>query len=190
MLRIIGGRHGGRRIATPAGDLVRPTSDRVREALFSILESKHPLDGARVLDGCAGSGALGLEALSRGAVHATFFDTNRRALKAVGDNIAALGEDAATDIRQADVTNPPRATDACSIVFLDAPYRTDIAGRALPALAAAGWLAEGALIVVEAERGAGLALADGFSETDRRPYGSTELHFLEYLSPPPLRGRI
>ncbi len=182
MLRIVGGKHGGRRIAAPAGDFARPTGERVREALFSILDSKRLLDGARVLDGCAGSGALGLEALSRGAAHATFFDTNRRALKVVGDNIATLREEASTDIHQADVTDPPKADGAgvCSVVFLDAPYRTDVAERALPALAAAGWLADGALIVVETERGAELAFIVGFNEIDCRPYGSTELHFLVY----------
>ncbi len=181
MLRIVGGKHGGRRIAAPAGDFTRPTSERVREALFSILDSKRVLDSARVLDACAGSGALGLEALSRGAAHVTFFDTSRRALKVVGDNIATLGVTAATEIRQADVTEPPKAdaADVCSLVFVDAPYRSDIAERALPALAAAGWLADGALIVVETERGADLALPEGFSEADRRHYGSTELIFLE-----------
>ena len=182
MLRIIGGKHGGLRIATPAGDFIRPTSDRVREALFSILDSKHALVGVRVLDGCAGTGALGLEALSRGAAHVTFFDTNRRALNIVNDNIAALDEAAATRVRQADVTTPPMAVadDACSLVFLDAPYRTDIAERALLSLATAGWLGKNARVVVEAARDAGLALPEGFSETDRRTYGSTGLHFLDY----------
>lgn len=182
MLRIIGGKHRGRRIATPEGDAVRPTSDRVREALFSILQSKRDITGAHVLDGCAGSGALGLEALSRGAAHATFFDTNRLALKTVNENIATLGEEAATDVRQADVTNPPRAgeTDACSLIFLDAPYRTDIASRALTALAEAGWIAEQGSIVVETESAATLELPDSIRETDLRPYGSTKLHFLEF----------
>ncbi len=182
MLRIVGGRHGGRRIAAPAGDFARPTAERVREALFSILDSKSVLAGARVLDACAGSGALGLEALSRGAAHITFFDTSRRALKIVRENVATLGEASATDLRQADATNPPQAgtADACSVVFIDAPYRSDIAERALPALAAAGWLADGALIVVETEKDADLAIPIGFSATDRRSYGSTELHFVEY----------
>ena len=196
MLRIIGGKHGGRRIAAPAGDFARPTSDRVREALFSILESKRELDGALVLDACAGSGALGLEALSRGAAHATFFDTSRRALRVVEDNITTLGETASTDVRQADVTIPPKAgaADACSIVFLDAPYRAEIAAHALPALATADWLADRALIIVETARSADLPAPSGFDETDHRAYGSTELHFLEYSSPPPIgahgRGRI
>jgi 16S rRNA (guanine966-N2)-methyltransferase len=180
MLRVIGGKHGGRRIATPPGDSTRPTSDRVREALFSILEAKRPFAGARVLDACAGSGALGLEALSRGAAHATFFDTDRRALKVIGENIATLAEEPSADIRPTDATNPPQATDACSLVFVDAPYRTDIASQALPALAAAGWIAPEAIIVVETERGAELTLPNGFSATDSRAYGSTELHFLEY----------
>jgi len=180
MLRIVGGKHGGRRIAAPAGDFARPTAERVREALFSILDSKGVLAGARVLDGCAGSGALGLEALSRGAAHATFFDTSRRAVKVTADNIATLAEDAATEVRQADVAHAPPAAGACTLIFLDAPYRSGIAERALPALAAAGWLAGGALIVVETERGAALALPDGFSVTERRAYGDTELHFIEY----------
>jgi 16S rRNA (guanine966-N2)-methyltransferase len=182
MLRIIAGRHHGRRIATPTGDTTRPTSDRVREALFNILESKVEIGGAHVLDGCAGSGALGLEALSRGAAYATFFDTDRRALKVIGENIATLNEEKSTDVRNADVTSPPKAIAdrACSIVFLDAPYRTDTPARALPALAAAGWLADAALIVVETERGAALPLPGNFNETDRRAYGSTELHFIEY----------
>ena len=184
MLRIVGGRHGGRRIAAPVGDFARPTSERVREALFSILESKRLLDGARVLDTCAGSGALGLEALSRGAAHITFFDTSRRALKVVAKNIAALGETASTDLHQADVTNPPQAgtAKACSVVFLDAPYRTGIAAQALPALTAAGWLDDQALVIVETERGADLTLPSNFREIDRRSYGSTELLFLEYSS--------
>ncbi|NKB48213.1 MAG: 16S rRNA (guanine(966)-N(2))-methyltransferase RsmD [Alphaproteobacteria bacterium] len=181
-MRIIGGKHRGRRITTLPGDATRPTSDRVREALFGILESKYRIDGARVLDGCAGSGALGLEALSRGAAHVTFFDTDRRALQIVTENIATLDVASATDARSLDVTKPPNASqsEACSIVFLDAPYRTDIAERALPALAAAGWFAVNALIVVETERAAELPLPEGFSENDCRRYGSTELHFVEY----------
>ena len=182
MLRIIAGKHGGRRIAAPAGDFARPTSDRVRESLFSVLQSKGALDGARVLDACAGSGALGLEALSRGAAHATFFDISRRALKIVRENAELLGEQAAVNLRQADATNPPEATSssACDLVFVDAPYRSDIAEKALPALSAAGWIAESAVIVVETARGAVLPLPDGFTETDRRHYGSTELHLINY----------
>ena len=180
MLRIIAGKHGGRRIATPAGDFARPTSERVREALFSILESRRALADARVLDACAGSGALGLEALSRGAAHVTFFDTSRRALKVIADNIATLAEESATDVRQVDVTNPPQAVAACTLVFLDAPYRSDVAERALPALLAAGWLADGALVVVESERGAELTLPAGFRDAVCRAYGSTELLFVEF----------
>ena len=98
------------------------------------------------------------------------------------DNITTLDEAAATRVRPADVTNPPMAgaDDACSLIFLDAPYRTNIAARALTALGNAGWLGNGALVVVETERGADLALPEGLSETDHRAYGSTELHFLEY----------
>jgi 16S rRNA (guanine966-N2)-methyltransferase len=180
MLRLISGRHGGRRIAAPAGDFARPTTERVREALFSSLESRGVIAGARVLDGCAGSGALGLEALSRGAAHVTFFDSSRRAVNIVTENIAVLKEEAACKVIQADVTNPPKATSACSLVFLDAPYHSDIASCALPALQDAGWLANGALIVIENERGGDLVLPKGFSETSGRHYGATELHFVVF----------
>jgi len=180
MLRIVGGKHRGRRIAAPTGDFARPTTDRVREALFSILTSKDVLADARVLDACAGSGALGLEALSRGAAHVTFFDTSRRALGVISDNIAALGEQATTEVRQADATKPPHAPAPCSLILIDAPYRSDIAERALPALAAAGWFATEALIVIETARDGAPALPIGFHETDRRSYGATQLLFVEY----------
>lgn len=183
-LRIIGGRHRGRRIEAPA-EVARPTSDRVREALFNIL--MHPgdddpdLQEARVLDACAGSGAFGLECLSRGAAHATFFDVSRRANETVKRNASLLGE-RGVDIRLADATRPPRAAPgrACSIVFLDPPYDSDVPDKALSGLARSGWLAPGALVVVERGERADPPQADGFTLEERRDYGSTVLYFLRY----------
>lgn len=180
MLRIVGGAHRGRRIAAPAGDFARPTAERVRESLFSILTSRGALDEARVLDACAGSGALGLEALSRGAAHATFFDTSRRALRIVEQNAESLSESARIDVRQTDATRPPPATAPCSLVFIDAPYASDTGERALPALAARGWLTADALIVVETAKRKDFKVPEGFAVEDSRDYGATRLMLLRY----------
>jgi 16S rRNA (guanine966-N2)-methyltransferase len=169
-VRIVAGRHGGRRIAAPRGAATRPTSDRVREALFSILGD---VDGARVLDLFAGSGALGLEALSRGATHATFVDSAARAARAIADNIAALGVQA--EVRRQDVRAFLRDARAAGrqydLVFLDPPYRRAAAlaaelSQALPAV-----LAPGARVVGESDRRAPLDLALAL-ELERR-YGDT-----------------
>lgn len=183
-LRIIGGRHRGRRIEAPA-DVARPTSDRVREALFNILmhpgEDDPDLEDARVLDACAGSGAFGLECLSRGAAHATFFDTSRRASETVKRNAGLLGE-RNVDIRLADATRPPRAAPgrACTIAFLDPPYDSDVPDKALPALVKSGWLAPGALVVIERSERADPPEAEDFTLEDRRDYGSTVLYFVRF----------
>lgn len=155
-LRIIGGVWRGRSLAAPAGQATRPTAERVRQALFDMLAHapwSPGLDGRIVLDAFAGSGALALEALSRGAAHATLFDIDRAALATLRANIAAL-PDAATRITllPADATRPPRAVRACDLVFLDPPYAAGLIPSALTALAAGGWLAPGALIVAETAR--------------------------------------
>jgi 16S rRNA (guanine966-N2)-methyltransferase len=171
MTRIIGGTAGGRRIRTPAGDRTRPTSDRVREALFSILGDR--VEGARVLDLFAGSGALGLEALSRGAAGATFVDSAPAAIRALRANLAALGAEA--EVVRADALRWLRAAPAAGrqydLVFLDPPYRR--AGELGAPLSAAlpAVLAEGALVVAEADRRAPLDLT--ITATDERRYGDT-----------------
>src|SRR5918999_1949558 len=142
-MRVIAGRYGGRRLQAPPGDATRPTSDRVREALFSVLGGR--VDGARVLDLFAGSGALGIEALSRGAAEATFVDSAPASIRAVRANLDALG--AAAEVRRADARRFLGAASAAArqydLVFLDPPYR--LAGRvgreltgALPAVLAPG----------------------------------------------------
>jgi 16S rRNA (guanine966-N2)-methyltransferase len=153
-LRIIAGRHRGRRLAAPPGEATRPTADRVRQALFDMLwhapwAGREAIEGARVLDGFAGTGALGLEALSRGAAHATFLETDRAALAALRANIAACGEAARCAVLAADATRPPRAAAPCGLVFLDPPYRAGLLEAALAALAAAGWIGPEALVCAE-----------------------------------------
>jgi 16S rRNA (guanine966-N2)-methyltransferase len=169
--RVIAGRYGGRRLQAPRGAATRPTSDRVREALFSILGDR--VGGARVLDLFAGSGALGLEALSRGAAQATFVERAAPALAALRANLAALGADA--EVVRADALRWLRAAPAGArqydLVFLDPPYRRAAAlgaelSELLPAV-----LAPGALVVAESDRRAPIELT--IHATDERRYGDT-----------------
>lgn len=182
-LRIIGGTHRGRRIEIPPGSDARPTGDRVREALFSILASgvgdTAGLNDARVLDACAGSGALGIEALSRGAAHAVFFDTDRPARAQIGVNLDALGLGERADVHRMDATKPSAGTP-CDIVFLDPPYDSEIAQRAPAALAENGWISPGGLIVIETRRGKEIDCGPDFEIIDTRSYGDTSLHFVAW----------
>jgi len=185
MLRIVAGRHRGRTIAAPEGQTTRPTSSRARESLFNILahadwreDGTSPLTGARVLDVFAGSGALGLEALSRGASHATFFDNDATAVRLIGENLRKLGETAAGKVVRADATRPPPAREPCDLVFLDPPYRSDLTAPALAALAAAGWLAPGAIVTVELAHNEDFVPPPGFTALDERRYGAAKIVFL------------
>ena len=183
-MRIVAGSHRGRQLLAPAGDAVRPTSDRAREALFDILSHGHfaadgvPFAGAAVLDAFAGTGALGLEALSRGAAQAVFIEQNREALANLRRNIAKLGEDERAQIIAGDATRPPRAPRACALGFLDPPYNSGLGTPALMALTAAGWLSPEALVIVETGAREDLAAPAGFTLLDRRIYGAARLNFL------------
>lgn len=168
-MRIIAGQFRGRRLTTPPGNDTRPTADRVRESLFSILG---PLPGARVLDLFAGSGALGLEALSRGAATATFVERAPAALKAIRANLAALEATARVHDRDvvAFVRDASQAGGPYDLVFLDPPYR-DAAGLG-PALDLTALLADGGRAVSESDRREPLTLP-GLAVTDERRYGDT-----------------
>ena len=185
-VRIVGGVHRGRRLAVPPGDAVRPTSDRAREALFNILShggfaaAGLPFADRPVLDGFAGTGAFGLEALSRGAAAAAFIENSRDALTALRRNVRTLGEEDRAHIVAGDATRPPRAAFACAVAFLDPPYRSGLASSALPALAASGWLAAEALAVVELAAAEQWAPLSGFAPLDERVYGAARLVFLRY----------
>ena len=152
-MRVIAGRLRGRRLVAPAGEATRPTADRARQALFDMLShapwAGDALHNARVLDAFAGSGALGIEALSRGAAHATFLETARPAQAAIRANIANCGEAERATILPADATRPPRAPAPCGLAFLDPPYRAGLLPRALAALAAQGWFTPAAILCLE-----------------------------------------
>ncbi len=183
-MRIIGGRHRGRRLLAPPGENVRPTSDRAREALFDILSHGRlaadglPFAGATVLDAFAGTGALGLEALSRGAAEAVFFERDREALAILRRNVASLGESARAEILACDATRPLRAGLRCAVAFLDPPYRSGLAAVALEAIAAAGWLAADAIAVIEVGAREEFVPPAEFGILDGRVYGAARLVFL------------
>lgn len=153
-MRVIAGAWRGRRLVAPPGLATRPTADRARQALFDRLwhapwAGRDVIEGARVLDAFAGSGALGIEALSRGAAAATFFDTAPAALAAIRANLRALGAEGRAWVRRADATRPPPAPAPCDLVFLDPPYGRGLIAPALAALDRAGWIAAGAIVVAE-----------------------------------------
>jgi 16S rRNA (guanine966-N2)-methyltransferase len=185
-MRIIAGRHRGRTLLAPEGDAVRPTSDRAREALFNILAhgdlaaAGPPYADATVLDAFAGTGAFGLEALSRGAAAAVFIERSRPAIAVLRRNIAALGEDARSLVVIADAAAPPKAGAPASLAFLDPPYGKGLASPALAALASAGWLAQDALAIVEVPAAEALSPPVGFATLDERRYGVAKLIFLRY----------
>jgi 16S rRNA (guanine966-N2)-methyltransferase len=185
MLRIVAGKHRGRAIAAPEGQATRPTSSRSRESLFNILAHAHwgedgtsPLVEAHVLDAFAGSGALGLEALSRGAAHVTFLDNDGQAIRLIGENLRKLGETGAAKVMRGDAMRPPPARAACDLVFLDPPYRSGLATPALVALSAAGWIAPGTIATVELAHNEDLVVPPGFEAIDERRYGAAKIVIL------------
>jgi 16S rRNA (guanine966-N2)-methyltransferase len=182
-MRIVGGRLRGRALAAPKSLSIRPTADRLRESLFNILAHAFgdPVSGARVLDLFAGTGALGLEALSRGAAFALFVDDSAEARALLRENVAALGLGGMTRIfrRDAAKLGPAHPLEPFSLAFLDPPYGHGLAERALNASRAGGWLLPGALVVVEEAAEAAFAAPAGFAELDRRRYDDTELIFLQ-----------
>jgi 16S rRNA (guanine966-N2)-methyltransferase len=182
-LRIVAGRHRGRRLVAPAGLDVRPTSDRAREGLFSILEhGAPPLRGCRFLDVFAGTGAVALEALSRGAGRAVLIETARPAQAAIRANIEAVREIARADLRAVDATRLGRSADQFDIVFLDPPYGSGLLEPALRQLVDGGWLAPGARVVAEVAADERPDLPPGLNLEDERRYGAARLLFLRYES--------
>lgn len=188
MTRIIAGSARGRRLQVPAGTATRPTSDRVREALFSRLQHEELLTGTRVLDLYAGSGALGLEAASRGAAHVLLVDSGRAAVTSARRNAAAVAA-AAVEVRQAGVaavlaTPPEKPYD---LVLVDPPYPLgeDELASCLALLVERDWLAEAAVVVVErSSRGPEPGWPDGLVRFDERRYGETRLWLAETVTPP------
>ncbi len=185
-MRIVGGAFKGRRIIAAKGDVSRPTTDRTREALFNILSHREDFSfqDARVVDLFAGSGALGLEALSRGAAYALFVETDTSARGAIRDNIEALELFGHTRIHRRSATSlgqrPASAGGPFNLAFLDPPYRKDLAPLALMELSNGDWLTQGALAVIEQAKDETPAIAEGFTELDSRLYGDTRVTVLRF----------
>lgn len=186
-MRIIAGRHRGTKLAQPAGADTRPTGDRVRESLFSILEGGRfgdVLTGATIIDAFAGTGALGLEALSRGAAHASFIERDRDALSVLRANIARLDRMTDSLVIAGDALSLASWQGMpASLMFADAPYGSGAGLAAAVQLAGIGALAPNALVVLESEKSeapdAGMMAAGGLVPRDDRRYGRTRLHVLE-----------
>ena len=181
-MRIVGGRLRGRVLQAPASREVRPTSERLRESIFDILTHRHKgvVEGAQVVDLFAGSGALAIEALSRGARTALFVDNGAEARALLRANVESLGLGGVTRIFRADATKLGRAPagDPFTLAFLDPPYEKGLAGPALAGLVDGGWLAKGALVVVEESAKAEISAPAALSVVDERIYGETKVVFL------------
>lgn len=186
-MRIVGGEFKGRALNAPSGRETRPTSDRAREAMFNMLAHANwseGLEGRRVLDLFAGSGALGLEAMSRGAAFALFVETDASARGAIRDNIEALGLFGTTRIHRRDATDlgvkPAGLGEPFDLVFLDPPYGKGLGQRALARLKQGGWIEAGALVVFEVGADEAPEVA-GFEVLDERGYGAAKVLFLRAL---------
>ncbi len=177
-MRIIAGTWRGRKLLAPEGQAIRPTSDRAREALFGILEhGQPPLRGARFLDLFCGTGAVGLEAASRGAAEVWLVDDDRQALALAAANLDRLGAPANVRLVERDATRLGPARRAFDLVFLDPPYGSGLAGPALAGLLD-GWLTPGARIIVELAAKEELSLPEGYALEQERRYGAARFVFL------------
>jgi len=184
-MRITGGIFGGLPLAAPRDERVRPTSDKVRQAIFNILDHNDfgsAPAGARVADLFAGTGALGLEALSRGAAFCLFVEDAAESRGLIRDNVEALKLTGATKIWRRDATRlgpmAPGAGGPFDLVFLDPPYRKGLIAPALASLARGGWMAPGAVIVAETAADDDIPSTDGFAAIDTRVWGDTRVSFL------------
>ena len=184
-MRVVGGKFRGRSLVGPKSAAIRPTADRLREALFNILVHAYddPISGARVLDLFAGTGALGIEAVSRGTNFVLFVDDGAEARALLRENVAALGLGGVSRIFRRDATKlgPAHPVEPFSLAFLDPPYGQKLAEAALHSARAGGWLIPDALIVVEEAVKSAFAAPEGFTELERRRYDDTELVFLRLV---------
>jgi 16S rRNA (guanine966-N2)-methyltransferase len=180
-MRIIAGEWRGRKLNAPLTATIRPTADRIRESIFSILHSRYDGDwpALRVADFCAGTGALGLEALSRGAAHATFVEKAPAAIQLVEQNITSLKAALRSTMIRADVTKLPRAAAPVDIIFFDPPYGEAIVEAALAAAVAQGWAQPRSLCILEQPSGTTLSMP-GWQCEDVRRYGKTQIMLFEY----------
>jgi 16S rRNA (guanine966-N2)-methyltransferase len=182
MMRVVGGRLKGRNIAAPSSRDIRPTADRLRESVFNILIHAYddPIEDARVLDLFAGTGALGIEAVSRGAAFTLFVDNGAEARALLRNNVEALGLGGVTKVYRRDATHlgPAHPVEPFALAFLDPPYGRGLGEKALASLRDGRWLTPDALLIVEESKAANFAAPDGFEQLERRAYDDTEFVFL------------
>ena len=190
-MRIVGGEYRGKQLALPEDNHIRPTADRTREALFNILghssdyRTEHgplPLN-ASILDVFAGTGALGVEALSRGAQHVTFMDNHGASLKLIKQNVAAIKAQQRVSIFSRNGTVPGRASGPIDLVLMDPPYSQGLAIPSLIALEAGGWIQKSTVIVIELAAKEKIEIPENFEVLDERKYGAAKLLFLRQASP-------
>ncbi len=186
-LRIIAGKHRGRKIFMKEGNDIRPTGGRAREAIFNILMhgqfggENSPLIDKRVVDLFCGSGALGLEALSRGAAHVTFVDQSAESLGLVKSNLEYFGEEQSCKTFRCDSSNLPKAQAKYSLAFMDPPYKSGLAPKALASLANGGWLEPDAVAVAEVSQKETIDVPPMYTLIDQRDYGNNRIYFLRYV---------
>ena len=187
-MRIVAGKFRGRTVQGPKSNAIRPTSDRLRESIFNILVHAYgdPITDARVIDLFAGTGALGLEALSRGAKFALFVEQSIEARGIIRENVEALGVIGVSNVfrRDAAKLGPRGPIDPFDLVFCDPPYGQGLAEKALAGARAGGWLNPGALVVVEDAIKPGVRTPEGYEELEQRRYDETEVTFLRLASAP------
>jgi 16S rRNA (guanine966-N2)-methyltransferase len=186
-MRVVGGRLRGRNIVAPASRDIRPTADRLRESVFNILMHAYdnPIEGARVLDLFAGTGALGIEAVSRGAAFTLFVDNGAEARALLRNNVEALGLGGVTKVNRREATHdgPAHPVEPFALAFLDPPYGRGLGEKALASLRDGRWLTPDALLIVEESKAANFAAPDGFEQLERRAYDDTEFVFLRAKMP-------
>jgi 16S rRNA (guanine966-N2)-methyltransferase len=188
MLRIIAGKHRGRKIETKKNADIRPTGGRARGAIFNILmhgewsiHDRPILEDALVIDLFCGTGALGLEALSRGVSHVTFIDQSAESISLARGNAKHMGEEARTHFIRSDSASLPPARQRYDLAFLDPPYNSGLAAKSLKSLHSQGWLAHDAVVVVETSTREKLELPEAYTVADERKYGNTKIAFLRYV---------
>lgn len=184
-MRIVAGRFRGKALTPPKDEAIRPTSDRVRESVFNMLANRFgpAFEGVRVLDLFAGTGALGIEALSRGAGFAALIDTSPESRGIMRGHVQEFGLGGVTRLLKRDATDlgPIEKFAPFNLVFLDPPYAKGLGEKAIASAAEGGWLSDDALIVLEEKKGVDLVLPEGFEVSDQRDYGDTTIRFIERL---------
>lgn len=186
-MRIVSGLYGGRKLSVPKGRDIRPTSDKVRGAIFNMLRSRGAVEGAHVIDCFCGTGALGLEALSQGASHCIFIDNSKDSIALAKENAAAFKTGNAAEFIFKDAAKLSDRLEkyaAANLVFIDPPYNKDLVPKALQALKKGGWLSQDAVLVIEAEKNFAAAFLSDFTIDQERLYGDTKILLLRYANKP------